>query len=95
MNLTEVKKSLDNQFARELAQGSKRNIIFWYDEDGVFADSTDTLDLENATIIVMHKKLIPEIIDKALKDEYSPCSSILQVLVWPCRFYAFFLALML
>jgi hypothetical protein len=54
MNLTEVKKSLDSQFARELAQGSKRNIIFWYDEDGVFADSIDTLDLENAKIIKLY-----------------------------------------
>jgi hypothetical protein len=30
MNLTEVKKSLERQFDRELAQGSKCNIVFWY-----------------------------------------------------------------
>lgn len=30
MNLTEVKKSLERQFDRQLAQGSKRNIVFWY-----------------------------------------------------------------
>jgi hypothetical protein len=34
MNLTEVKKSLERQFARELSQGSVRNIVFWYDEEG-------------------------------------------------------------
>jgi len=38
MNLTEVKKSLERQFDRELVQGSKRNIVVWYDDEGVFAD---------------------------------------------------------
>ena len=51
MNLTEVKKSLERQFARELMQGSKRNIVFWYDEEGVFADSIDTLSLNNVKIL--------------------------------------------
>jgi len=37
MNMTEVKKSLERQFDRELTQGSKRNTVFWYDEEGVFA----------------------------------------------------------
>ena len=51
MNLTEVQKSLERQFSRELSQGSKRNIVFWYDDEGVFAESIDTLTLENAKII--------------------------------------------
>ena len=51
MNLTEVKKSLERQFDRELAQGSKCNIVFWYDEEGVFAESIDTLALENVKLI--------------------------------------------
>jgi uncharacterized protein (TIGR02687 family) len=54
MNLTEVKKSLERQFSRELAQGSKRNIVFWYDEEGVFAESIDTLSLENVKLIKLH-----------------------------------------
>ena len=54
MNLTEVKKSLERQFARELAQGSKRNIVFWYDEEGVFEESIDTLSLENVKIIKLY-----------------------------------------
>ena len=37
MNLTEVKKSLERQFDRELTQGSERNIVFWYDEEGGIA----------------------------------------------------------
>jgi len=43
MNLTEVKKSLEQQFDRELTQGSKRNIVFWYDEEVVFAYSIDAV----------------------------------------------------
>ncbi len=54
MNLTEIKKSLERQFDRELTQGSVRNIVFWYDEDGVFADSVDTLTLDNVKIIKLY-----------------------------------------
>lgn len=32
MNLTEAKKSIEKQLSRELRQGSKRNIAFWYGE---------------------------------------------------------------
>ena len=51
MNLIEVKKSLESQFARELPQGAKRQIVFWYDDEGVFADAIDTLVLDNVKII--------------------------------------------
>ena len=51
MNLTEVKKSLEQQLSRSLGTGSKRNIVFWYDEKGAFAESIDTLTLDNAKII--------------------------------------------
>jgi len=60
MNLTEVKKSLERQFDRELAQGSKRNIVFWYDEEGVFAESIDSLAgdgslaLENVKLVKLY-----------------------------------------
>lgn len=54
MNLTEIKKSLERQFARELAQGSKRNIVFWYDEESVFAEDIDSLSLENVKIIKLY-----------------------------------------
>ena len=55
MNLTEVKKSLERQFDRQLMQGSKRNIVFWYDEEGVFADSIDTLSLNNVKLIKLYE----------------------------------------
>lgn len=54
MNLTEVKKSLDKMFARELRQGSMRNIIFWYDSDGAFADEIDHLELDRVKIIKLN-----------------------------------------
>jgi hypothetical protein len=54
MNLTEVKKSLERQFDRELAQGSVRNIVFWYDEEGVFTDSIDTLELDNVKLVKLY-----------------------------------------
>jgi hypothetical protein len=54
MNLTEVKKSLERQFARELSQGSVRNVVFWYDEEGVFAGDIDSLALEGVKIIKLN-----------------------------------------
>jgi uncharacterized protein (TIGR02687 family) len=54
MNLTEIKKSLIRQFDRELTQGGKRNIVFWYDDEGVFADAVDTLSLDNVKVIKLY-----------------------------------------
>ncbi|MHB8089597.1 MAG: BREX-1 system phosphatase PglZ type A, partial [Anaerolineaceae bacterium] len=54
MNLTEVKKSLERQFARELSQGNVRNIVFWYDEEGIFAEDIDSLELEGVKIIKLY-----------------------------------------
>lgn len=56
MNLTEVKKSLDKMFARELRQGSVRNIVFWYDGDGAFADEIDSLELNGVKIIKLDNR---------------------------------------
>ena len=54
MNLTEVKKSLERQFSRDLRQGSKRNIVFWYDDEGIFADSIDALALDNVKTVKLY-----------------------------------------
>lgn len=54
MNLTEIKKSLDKMFAREHSQGSIRNIIFWYDEEGSFSEEIDNLELTNAKTIKLY-----------------------------------------
>jgi uncharacterized protein (TIGR02687 family) len=54
MNLNEIKKSLDKMFARELRQGSSRNIVFWYDDSGAFSESIDELDLADAKMIKLY-----------------------------------------
>ena len=51
MNLTEIKKSLDQLFAKQPKAGAKRNIIFWYDEGGRFAESVKDMVLETAEIV--------------------------------------------
>ncbi|WP_409966858.1 BREX-1 system phosphatase PglZ type A [Bengtsoniella intestinalis] len=51
MNLTEIKKSLTQAFAREPSQGARRNIIFWYDEDAAFAQDVAQLALEGVEVV--------------------------------------------
>lgn len=48
MNLVEVKRILEESFNNESAEGKKRNIIFWYDEEGEFVEDIDELILDNA-----------------------------------------------
>lgn len=54
MNLTEIKKNLDKMFKDEPSQGAKRNIIFWYDEEGGFSEDIDSLELENAKLLKLY-----------------------------------------
>jgi uncharacterized protein (TIGR02687 family) len=54
MNLIEVKKSLDKLLAAPPKQGAKRNIVFWYDDEGVFANEVDALGLDNAKIVKVY-----------------------------------------
>ncbi|GHV47446.1 alkaline phosphatase [Clostridia bacterium] len=51
MNLTEVKRSLDKLFGEPPRQGAARNIVFWYDDECVFADEVDALGLDNARTV--------------------------------------------
>ena len=51
MNLLEVKKILEEIFNKEPVEGKKRNIVFWYDDEGEFAEDIDELKLDNAKII--------------------------------------------
>jgi hypothetical protein len=51
MNLLEVKKILEELFNKEPVEGKKRNIVFWYDDEGEFAEDIDELKLDNAKII--------------------------------------------
>ena len=54
MNLTEVTKSLDKLFAATPKQGAARNIVFWYDDEGAFADNVDSLGLANAKAVKLY-----------------------------------------
>jgi uncharacterized protein (TIGR02687 family) len=51
MNLLEVKKTLEEMFNKEPVEGKKRNLVFWYDDGGEFAEDIGELRLENAKIL--------------------------------------------
>lgn len=46
-----IKSKLLERFAAPLPEFHKRRIVFWYDEDGEFADQVDELDLPGVNII--------------------------------------------
>lgn len=51
MNLLEVKKTLEEILNKEPMDGKKRNIVFWYDDDGEFAEDIDGLELNNTKLL--------------------------------------------
>ncbi|MBZ2174148.1 BREX-1 system phosphatase PglZ type A [Schnuerera sp. xch1] len=51
MNSNEVKRILEENLNKEPSDGKKRNIVFWYDDEGEFIKDIDELELENTKII--------------------------------------------
>lgn len=51
MNLKEIKNVLTQIFSKELDYGKKRHIVFWYDEEGEFAEDIGELNLDNVRVI--------------------------------------------
>ncbi len=51
MNLKEIKNVLTETFNKELYYGKKRHIVFWYDEEGEFAEDIDELNLDNVRVL--------------------------------------------
>jgi len=51
MNLTEIKKILEENLNKESSDGRKRNIIFWYDEESEFVEDIKDLKLDNTKIL--------------------------------------------
>lgn len=51
MNLKEIKNVLTETFNKELDCGKKRHIVFWYDEEGEFAEDIDELSPDNARLL--------------------------------------------
>src|SRR5699024_9773330 len=50
MNLKEVHRVLNDFYQKELTNGRKRHIVFWYDEEGEFINDIDDIHLENVRI---------------------------------------------
>lgn len=53
MNLSEIKKTLEDNLNKEVSDGKIRNIIFWYDGDKEFIEDIDNLELDNAKKIYL------------------------------------------
>lgn len=51
MNLSEIKKILEENLNKESSDERNRNIIFWYDEESEFVEDIKDLRIENAKII--------------------------------------------
>ena len=50
MNTKEINRVLQDTFNKELTEGKKRHIVFWYDEAGEFIEEVDELNLEGVRI---------------------------------------------
>lgn len=51
MDLNQIKTTLEDTFNKELNEGKKRHIIFWYDDEGEFIEDINELNLSNAKIL--------------------------------------------
>ena len=51
MDLKQIKTLLEDTFSKELNEGKKRHIVFWYDDNAEFKEDIDTLELENTKIL--------------------------------------------
>ncbi len=50
MNLKEIHRVLNDYFQKELKDGKKRHVVFWYDEEGDFTDDMESIDLPGVRI---------------------------------------------
>ena len=55
MDLKQIKTLLEDTFNKELTEGKKRHIVFWYDDNEEFKEDIDALVLENAKILKLTK----------------------------------------
>jgi uncharacterized protein (TIGR02687 family) len=51
MNLKEIKNVLTETFNKELDYGKKRQIVFWFDEEGEFAEDIDEIGLDSVRVL--------------------------------------------
>lgn len=50
-----IKSRLVERFAAPLPEFHKRHIVFWYDEDGEFAEAVDELALSGVTLVKLNR----------------------------------------
>lgn len=55
MNLKEIKNVLTETFNKELDYGKKRQIVFWYDEEGEFVEDIDELNIDNVRLLKLNE----------------------------------------
>lgn len=55
MNLSQIKKILEEKLNKEPSDGRARNILFWYDTDGEFIEDIKEFNLQNSKIFHLTK----------------------------------------
>jgi len=55
MELTEIKRVLEENLNKTLADGRKRNIVFWYDDAGEFEEEINQLNFTNAKVLKLDR----------------------------------------
>ncbi|MCX7843121.1 MAG: BREX-1 system phosphatase PglZ type A [Clostridia bacterium] len=79
MNLTEVQNVLNTLLSAEPSDGQKRNIVFWYDDDGEFQERISEIELKSAKLLIISnnsfyiKYLIEEEEPETNFLVYAPC----------------------
>ena len=53
--MNEVKKILESHFNEQPPGSARRNIVFWYDEEGQFVNDIDEIALENAQVLKLYE----------------------------------------
>ncbi len=51
MEHSEIKRLLEENLNKDLSDGKKRNIVFWYDDAGEFKDEIDELNFSDAKVL--------------------------------------------
>ncbi|MEB5469792.1 hypothetical protein U8M33_14745 [Virgibacillus pantothenticus] len=55
MNLGEIRRVLMDIYGKELTNGRKRHIVFWYDEEGEFKEEIKEISIENVRKWILTK----------------------------------------
>ena len=51
MSVENIQRALGNKFNEDKRDGANRHVVFWYDDDGIFKDDIDALDLEDVKLV--------------------------------------------